>query len=80
MKYEGQNWVISVPVTGKLTAQNLRRLFERRYRAQYGILLDRPIEYVVGRYRADRYRYAVGLSLAASTVPLASGEQRLTRS
>lgn len=33
---------------------------------------DRPIEYVVGRYRADRYGYSMDLT-TTSAVPLASG-------
>jgi N-methylhydantoinase A len=49
MKYDGQNWALSVPVLGSITRDALRRSFERRYQAQYGILLDRPIEYVTVR-------------------------------
>jgi N-methylhydantoinase A len=49
MKYVGQNWVISVPLVGKIVKSQIRRAFEKRYRALYGILLDRPISYVTVR-------------------------------
>ncbi len=38
---------------------------------------DRPIEYVVGRYRADRYRYSMSLNATATPTPLASGMVRV---
>jgi len=31
---------------------------------------DRPIEYVIGRYRADRYRYSVSLNTTAARAPM----------
>ena len=34
---------------------------------------DRPVEYFMGRYRADRYRYSISLHGVASPTPVAAG-------
>ncbi|MET1159333.1 MAG: hydantoinase/oxoprolinase family protein [Thermoprotei archaeon] len=49
VRYEGQGWELTVPVSKPATLESIRRVFEEKHRATYGFTLDREIEIVVIR-------------------------------
>lgn len=49
VRYEGQGWELTVPVSRPARLEDVKRTFEKKHMATYGFTMDRDIEVVVAR-------------------------------
>jgi len=73
VRYEGQGWELTVPVSRPAMVEDVRRVFEEKHRAVYGFTLeDRGVEVVVARVFAVIRRVKPSLPK-----PVARGEPKV---
>ena len=73
VRYEGQGWELTVPVSRPAMVEDVRRVFEEKHRAVYGFTLeDRGVEVVVARVFAVTRRVKPSLPK-----PVARGEPKV---
>jgi N-methylhydantoinase A len=73
VRYEGQGWELTVPVSRPAMVEDVRRVFEEKHRAVYGFTLeDRGVEVVVSRVFAVIRRVKPSLPK-----PVARGEPKV---